>query len=80
MMFTVPLLQAIYLIAQNGKPEIRKRAELSADFVHFIDRCLCVRPEERADTAELLQHPFLKRAKPLSALVPYIKAVKDLRQ
>ncbi|CAD5226518.1 unnamed protein product [Bursaphelenchus xylophilus] len=72
-------LKAIYLIAQNGKPEIKKRSELSTEFVDFIDRCLCVKPEERADTTELLEHPFLQHAKPLSALIPYIKAVKDLR-
>lgn len=61
------------MIAQNGKPEIRKRNELSPDFVDLIDRCLCVSADERADTAELLSHPFISRAKPLSALIPYIK-------
>ena len=73
-------MQAIYLIAKYGKPEIRRRDELSADFVDFIDRCLVVRPAERADTAELLAHPFLARAKPLSSLIPYIQAVRNLKQ
>ncbi|CAD6194056.1 unnamed protein product [Caenorhabditis auriculariae] len=73
-------LKAIYLIAQNGKPEIKRRNELSKDFVDFLDRCLVVDPDERADTAELLSHPFIQRAKPLSSLVPYIKAVKDLKE
>lgn len=72
-------LKAIYLIAQNGKPEIKQRDKLSKEFVHLIDRCLCVNPEDRADTCELLEHPFIKQAKPLSSLVPYIKAVKDLK-
>lgn len=40
-------LKAIYLIAQNGKPEIKKRNELSKDFVHFLDRCLVVEPDDR---------------------------------
>ncbi|CAB3404929.1 unnamed protein product [Caenorhabditis bovis] len=70
-------LKAIYLIAQNGKPEIKKKDELSPEFLHFLDRCLVVDPDQRADTAELLAHPFLTRAKPLSSLVPYIKAVKE---
>ncbi|CAJ0924859.1 unnamed protein product, partial [Mesorhabditis belari] len=73
-------LKAIYLIAQNGKPEIKKRNELSPEFVHFLDRCLVVDPECRADTKELLNHPFISRAKPLNALIPYIKAVKELKE
>ncbi|KJH44068.1 kinase domain protein [Dictyocaulus viviparus] len=72
-------LKAIYLIAQNGKPEIKRRDQLSHDFLNFLDRCLVVEPEERADTEELLCHPFLARAKPLSSLVPYIRAVKELK-
>uniref|UniRef100_A0A914Z6F0 non-specific serine/threonine protein kinase n=1 Tax=Panagrolaimus superbus TaxID=310955 RepID=A0A914Z6F0_9BILA len=73
-------LRAIYLIAQNGKPEIKQRAKLSNEFINFIDRCLCVNPDERADTSELLQHSFIHKAKPLGSLVPYIMAVKDLKE
>uniref|UniRef100_A0A8R1HY07 non-specific serine/threonine protein kinase n=1 Tax=Caenorhabditis japonica TaxID=281687 RepID=A0A8R1HY07_CAEJA len=70
-------LKAIYLIAQNGKPEIKRRDQLSSEFNNFLDRCLVVDPEDRADTTELLSHPFLKKAKPLSSLIPYIRAVKE---
>lgn len=73
-------IKAIYLIAQNGKPEIKRRDQLSPEFLNFLDRCLVVDPEERADTEELLCHPFLARAKPLSSLIPYIKAVKELKE
>uniref|UniRef100_A0A914EBB1 non-specific serine/threonine protein kinase n=1 Tax=Acrobeloides nanus TaxID=290746 RepID=A0A914EBB1_9BILA len=72
-------LKAIYLIAQNGKPEVRKKDELSPEFLNLIDRCLCVNPDERAETAELLAHPFIQKSKPLSSLIPYIKAVKELK-
>uniref|UniRef100_A0A913HEJ1 non-specific serine/threonine protein kinase n=1 Tax=Strongyloides stercoralis TaxID=6248 RepID=A0A913HEJ1_STRER len=71
-------LKAIYLIAQNGKPEVKKKHQLSCEFNNFLDRCLVVNPDDRADTSELLAHPFIRKAKPLSSLVPYIKAVKDL--
>uniref|UniRef100_A0A914GVU4 non-specific serine/threonine protein kinase n=1 Tax=Globodera rostochiensis TaxID=31243 RepID=A0A914GVU4_GLORO len=72
-------LKAIYLIAQNGKPEIRKREALSPEFVDLIDRCLSVDPEQRADTEQLLNHPFVLKAKPLESLIPYIKAVKEFK-
>lgn len=70
-------LKAIYLIAQNGKPEIKQRDRLSSEFNNFLDRCLVVDPDLRADTNELLAHPFLKKAKPLSSLIPYIRAVRE---
>lgn len=72
-------LKAIYLIAQNGKPEVKRRDVLSKEFNDFLDRCLCVNQDERADTFELLKHPFIQMAKPLSSLVAYIRAVKDLK-
>ncbi|KAK0402734.1 hypothetical protein QR680_016503 [Steinernema hermaphroditum] len=73
-------IKAIYLIAQNGKPDIKRRDDLSPDFVHFLDRCLCVSPDARATTEELLEHRFIERAKPLTSLVAYIQAVKQLKQ
>ncbi|GMS85592.1 hypothetical protein PENTCL1PPCAC_7767 [Pristionchus entomophagus] len=73
-------MKAIFLIAQNGKPEIARRNELSPELVDFLDRCLVVDPEERACTEELLGHPFIRTAKPLTSLVPYIKAVKELKE
>uniref|UniRef100_A0A5S6R5J5 non-specific serine/threonine protein kinase n=1 Tax=Trichuris muris TaxID=70415 RepID=A0A5S6R5J5_TRIMR len=72
-------LKALYLIAQNGKPVIKQQQTLSSLFSNFLDRCLCVDVDERATAAELLQHPFLESAAPLSRLIPYIKAVKQLK-
>ncbi|VDD85824.1 unnamed protein product [Enterobius vermicularis] len=72
-------LKAIYLIAQNGKPEVKRKDMLSAEFNDFLDRCLCVNQDARADTVELLKHPFIQMAKPLSSLIAYIRAVKDLK-
>uniref|UniRef100_A0AC35U336 Non-specific serine/threonine protein kinase n=1 Tax=Rhabditophanes sp. KR3021 TaxID=114890 RepID=A0AC35U336_9BILA len=73
-------LKAIYLIAQNGKPEVKKRHQLTPEFNNFLDRCLVVNAEDRADTSELLAHPYILKAKSQSSLVPYIKAVKELSQ
>ncbi len=73
-------LKAIYLIAQQGKPEIQKRSKLSKEFLDFLNRCLCVDVEERAASTELLEHPFLNKAKPMSSLVAYIQAVKKMKK
>ena len=74
-------LKALYLIAANGKPSVKdeNHSRLSPELVNFLDRCLEVNPEKRADTKELLAHPFLAKSKSLSILEPNIKAVKDLK-
>ena len=74
-------LKALYLIAANGKPSVREESKhrLSPELVNFLDRCLEVNPENRADTKELLMHPFILKAKSLSTLEPNIKAVKELK-
>jgi len=65
-------LKAIYLIASRGKPAI-DYSKLSPQLADFIDKCLNIDPEARATATELLQHPFLKCAEPLSSIVPLIK-------
>lgn len=74
-------LKALYLIAANGKPSVREesKSRLSSELKDFLDRCLQVHPEDRADTKELLNHPFIAKAKSLSVLEPNIKAVKELK-
>ena len=63
-------LKALYLIAANGKPSVREesKSRLSQELSDFLDRCLQVNPEDRADTKELLRHPFIAKAKSLSIL------------
>ncbi|CAH8824884.1 unnamed protein product [Trichobilharzia szidati] len=71
-------VRALYLIATNGKPEIKERDRLSSTFLNFLDRCLEVDVEQRATAIELLQHPFICRcAKPLSSLVPLINLARE---
>ena len=74
-------LKALYLIATNGKPALKEesKARLSPELVDFLDMCLEVAPERRADTKKLLAHPFIAKAKSLTLLEPNIKAVKDLK-
>jgi len=70
-------LRALYLIATNGKPEIKDRDKLSHIFQDFLDRCLEVDVEKRPTAHEMLRHPFLKLSKPLITLNPLILAAKE---
>ncbi|KAK2892002.1 serine/threonine-protein kinase PAK 2-like [Channa argus] len=70
-------LRALYLIATNGTPELQSPEKLSPVFRSFLSRCLEMEVEKRGSGKELLQHPFLKLAKPLSSLTPLILAAKE---
>jgi len=70
-------LRALYLIATNGKPEIKEREKLSPIFQDFLDKCLETNVEKRPSAAELLRHPFLKLARPLISLNPLILAAHE---
>merc|ERR1719268_457226 len=70
-------LRALYLIATNGKPEIKERNKLSPIFQDFLDNCLETNVDKRPSAAELLRHPFLKLARPLISLNPLSRAAKE---
>ncbi|XP_026562715.1 serine/threonine-protein kinase PAK 1 [Pseudonaja textilis] len=70
-------LRALYLIATNGTPELQNPEKLSPLFRDFLNRCLEMDVEKRGSAKELLQHQFLKIAKPLSSLTPLIVAAKE---
>uniref|UniRef100_A0A6I8N3J7 Serine/threonine-protein kinase PAK 3 n=1 Tax=Ornithorhynchus anatinus TaxID=9258 RepID=A0A6I8N3J7_ORNAN len=70
-------LRALYLIATNGTPELQNPERLSPVFRDFLNRCLEMDVDRRGSAKELLQHSFLKLAKPLSSLTPLIIAAKE---
>eukprot|EP00918_Siedleckia_nematoides_P057555 GHVU01125535.1.p1 GENE.GHVU01125535.1~~GHVU01125535.1.p1 ORF type:complete len:522 (+),score=84.98 GHVU01125535.1:86-1651(+) len=70
-------LRALYLIATNGKPEIKDKHKLSPVFQDFLDQCLDVDVDRRSTASHLLRHPFLRLSKPLASLTPLILAAKE---
>lgn len=52
-------LKALYLIATNGKPEIKEKDKLTAAFQDFLDQCLEVEVDRRASAMDLLKVTFL---------------------
>uniref|UniRef100_A0A4W5Q350 non-specific serine/threonine protein kinase n=1 Tax=Hucho hucho TaxID=62062 RepID=A0A4W5Q350_9TELE len=70
-------LRALYLIATNGTPELQNPEKLSSVFRDFLTCCLEMDVEKRGSANDLLQHQFLKVAKPLSSLTPLIQAAKE---
>ncbi|GLB44310.1 putative P21-Rho-binding domain containing protein [Lyophyllum shimeji] len=57
-------LKALYLIATNGTPTLKKPEALSRELKGFLAVCLCVDVASRATANELLEHEFLKKALP----------------
>lgn len=54
-LWCVFLLQALYLIATNGTPELQNPEKLSPIFRDFLNRCLEMDVEKRGSAKELLQ-------------------------
>jgi len=66
-------LKALYLIATNGTPTLKKPEALSRELKGFLAVCLCVDVGSRATANELLDHEFLKKACASSGLAPLLR-------
>ncbi|KAE9407467.1 Pkinase-domain-containing protein [Gymnopus androsaceus JB14] len=66
-------LKALYLIATNGTPTLKKPEALSRELKSFLAVCLCVDVASRATANELLEHEFLKKACAPSGLAPLLR-------
>ncbi|KAJ2856918.1 Protein kinase [Coemansia erecta] len=63
-------LKALYLIATNGTPALKRPETLSRELKGFLAECLCVDVQSRATMEELLSQEFLlKKAQSLKILV-----------
>jgi len=61
-------LKALYLIATNGTPRLKKPEKLSKELKAFLSQCLCVDVKARATATELMKHDFLRSGCSLQSL------------
>ncbi|XP_027287320.1 serine/threonine-protein kinase 3 isoform X7 [Cricetulus griseus] len=72
-------MRAIFMIPTNPPPTFRKPELWSDDFTDFVKKCLVKSPEQRATATQLLQHPFIKNAKPVSILRDLITEAMEIK-
>ncbi|KAF5134348.1 Serine/threonine-protein kinase CLA4 [Metarhizium anisopliae] len=72
-------LKALYLIATNGTPRLKKPEKLSKELKAFLSVCLCVDVKSRASADELLAHDFLKYGCPLGSLAELLAFKKHAK-
>ena len=70
-------LKALWLIATNGTPRLKKPEKLSKELKAFLSVCLCVDVKSRASATELLSHEFLKTGSSPSSLAELLKFRKQ---
>ena len=70
-------LKALYLIATNGTPRLKKPEKLSKELKSFLSVCLCVDVRSRATAEELLAHEFLKGGCSLASLAELLRWKKN---
>ncbi|EER40794.1 serine/threonine protein kinase CLA4 [Histoplasma capsulatum H143] len=70
-------LKALYLIATNGTPRLKKPDKLSKELKSFLSVCLCVDVQSRATSDELLSHEFLRSGCNLASLSELLRFKKN---
>lgn len=68
------------MIPTKPPPSFREIDRWSPEFVDFVSLCLVKNPEERASATSLLQHDFIKVAKPNVILGKMIAEAKEIRE
>jgi p21-activated kinase 1 len=69
-------LRALYLIATTGTPKLRHPESLSDALQDFLTKCLDAEADTRPYAAQIIEHPFIKRADPVRNLAPLINAAR----
>ena len=73
-------MKAMFIIATEGPPRLKKPDEWTPDFHDFIDKCTTIDPSTRPSAVEMLRHPFLKRAANREHMGRIFSVVADFRE
>ncbi|KAJ8020780.1 Serine/threonine-protein kinase 4 [Holothuria leucospilota] len=73
-------MRAIFMIPTKPPPTFTEPERWSPEFIDFTSLCLVKNPEERATATDLLNHPFIKNAQPLSILKEMINESNMIRE
>jgi len=65
-------MRAIFMIPSRPPPRLTEPEKWSADFNDFVAKSLTKNPEQRPSAKELLEHPFVKKAKDHRLLQPML--------
>ncbi|XP_061787409.1 serine/threonine-protein kinase 3 isoform X2 [Nerophis lumbriciformis] len=72
-------MRAIFMIPTNPPPTFRKPELWSDEFTDFVKKCLVKNPEQRVTATQLLQHPFISQAKPVTILRDLITEAMEMK-
>lgn len=75
-----PMLKALYMIAKDGRPPFKDPNSISPELRDFIEKCTIMDPAERPTAAQMLQHPFLRKACRQDQLVPLVLSNKKKKE
>ncbi|ODQ46722.1 hypothetical protein PICMEDRAFT_16557 [Pichia membranifaciens NRRL Y-2026] len=73
-------LRALFLITTNGKPQLKERESLSSELQEFLDACLEVNPDKRANSVQLLNSKFIEMAANNLTLAPLVQLARTEKQ
>lgn len=73
-------LRALFLITTNGKPELKDWDALSDPLQRFLNWCLEVDTEKRANSVQLLACDFIQKASDNSTLAPLVQLARHEKQ
>ncbi|XP_052763623.1 serine/threonine-protein kinase 3-like isoform X2 [Mya arenaria] len=73
-------MRAIFMIPTKPPPSFRNPDRWTPEFIDFVSKCLIKNPEQRSTAVELLEHEFIKNAKPVTVLQKMILEAREIQE